>query len=145
MRRWGGQVEPRRPGLLLCDDLGLVRRRRRGARWGGRRGRGQRNADVFARYSPNLGAFCGEGGASRCWLTAGAPGREAPRTRAEPPAGAVTTSLPDARQPNGRKRATVGTKAHLLRTRSTTGPAAAPVRELLRRPGAEEQAIHSNH
>lgn len=58
MRRWGGQVEPLRPGLLCCD-LGLVRCQRRGMRRGGRRGSGQRNADVFARYSPNLGAFGG--------------------------------------------------------------------------------------
>lgn len=39
MRRWGGQVEPRRPGLLCCD-LGLVRCQRRGVRRGGRRGSG---------------------------------------------------------------------------------------------------------
>lgn len=39
MWRWGGQVEPRRPGLLCCD-LGLVRCQRRGVRRGGRRGSG---------------------------------------------------------------------------------------------------------
>lgn len=39
MRRWGGQVEPWRPGLLCCD-LGLVRCQRRGVRRGGRRGSG---------------------------------------------------------------------------------------------------------
>lgn len=44
------------PGLGW-RDLGLSWGRRRGMREGGRRGRGQRNADVFARYSPNLGAF----------------------------------------------------------------------------------------
>lgn len=38
-RRWGGQVEPGRPGLL-CSDLGLVRYQRRGVRRGGRRGSG---------------------------------------------------------------------------------------------------------
>lgn len=57
-RRWAGQVEPGRPGLL-CSDLGLVRYQRRGVRRGGRWGSGQRNADVFTRYSPNLGAFGG--------------------------------------------------------------------------------------
>lgn len=78
-RRWGGQVEPGRPGLL-CSDLGLVRYRRRGMRRGGRWGSGQRNADVFTRYSPNLGAFggceslCdggGGGGGGRGWMDAG--------------------------------------------------------------------------
>lgn len=44
------------PGLFW-RDLGLSWGRRRGIREGGRRGRGQRNADVLARYSPNLGAF----------------------------------------------------------------------------------------
>lgn len=39
MRRWGGQVEPWRPGLL-CYDLGLVRCQRRGVRRGGRWGSG---------------------------------------------------------------------------------------------------------
>lgn len=39
MRRWGGQVEPRRPGLLCCD-LGLVRCQRRGVRRGGQLGSG---------------------------------------------------------------------------------------------------------
>lgn len=58
MRRWGGQVKPRWPGLL-GDDLGLVRCQRRGVRREGLLGSGQRNADVFARYSPNLGAFGG--------------------------------------------------------------------------------------
>lgn len=60
VRRWGDgrQVEPRRPGLL-CDDLGLVRCQRRGVGRKGLLGSGQRNADVFARYSPNLGALGG--------------------------------------------------------------------------------------
>lgn len=71
-RRWGGQVEPGRPGLL-CSDLGLVRYQRRGMRRGGRWGSGQRNADVFTRYSPNLGAFGGceslcDGGGGGTWL-----------------------------------------------------------------------------
>lgn len=72
-RRWGGQVEPGRPGLLF-SDLGLVRYRRRGMRRGGRWGSGQRNADVFTRYSPNLGAcggcesLCDGVGGGRTWL-----------------------------------------------------------------------------
>lgn len=75
MQRWGGQVEPRRTGLLW-RVLGLVRCQRRGVRGGGRRGSGQRNADVFARYSPNLGAFGGceslaDGGGGDGWMDRG--------------------------------------------------------------------------
>ena len=58
MQRWGRQVEPRRLGLLY-HNLGLVCCQRRWLRRGGRRGSWQRNTDVFARYSPNLGALMG--------------------------------------------------------------------------------------
>lgn len=58
MRRRGKQVEPWRLGLFY-NDLGLFCSQRRGLREGGRWGSRQRNADVFARYSPNLGALMG--------------------------------------------------------------------------------------
>lgn len=58
MRRWARQVEPWRLGLFY-HDLGLFCCQRRGLGRGSRRGSRQRNADVFARYSPNLGALMG--------------------------------------------------------------------------------------